>query len=105
MHLVCRYQRHTATLIHKNRVDSYIKKCYNAITMNFRQTLFWDVDPVTIDPDKNARYIIERILDLGNEKEVRWVASQYPISLIRDVINQSRTLHDKSRALWSRVFQ
>lgn len=73
--------------------------------MNFRQELFWDVDPTTIDPDKNARYVIERILDLGDEKEVRWVVNQYPLSLIRDVINQSRALHDKSRALWSRVFQ
>lgn len=72
--------------------------------MNFRQSLFWDVDPKTIDPEKNARYVIERILDFGDETEVRWVVRQYQLSLIRDVINKSRVLHDKSRALWSKVF-
>ncbi len=72
--------------------------------MNFRQSLFWDVDPKTIDPEKHAKYIIERILDFGNEKEVHWVSHNYPITLIRDVINKSRVLHDKSRALWSKVF-
>ncbi|GEM_PF-6176582 len=32
----------------------------------FRQELFWDVDPKTIDPKRHARYIIERILDFEN---------------------------------------
>lgn len=72
--------------------------------MKFRQSLFWDVDPSTIDPEKHARYIIERILDFGEETEVSWAAKQYPHSLIRDVVNKSRVLHDKSRALWSKVF-
>ncbi len=72
--------------------------------MIFRQTLFWDVDPKTIDPEKHAKYIIERILDFGDEKEVHWLSYQYPVSLIRDVVKYSRVLHDKSRALWSEVF-
>ncbi|HLC69654.1 MAG TPA: hypothetical protein VJH75_01255 [Patescibacteria group bacterium] len=45
--------------------------------MRFRQTLFWDVDPKTIDEKKHARYIIERVLDFGNDKEVRWVYHNY----------------------------
>jgi len=31
----------------------------------FRQSLFWDVDPKTIDPEKNAKYVIERVLEFG----------------------------------------
>lgn len=73
--------------------------------MQFRQTLFWDVDPSTIDPDKHARYIIERILDFGHDNEVRWMVQQYPASLIADVVKNSRVLHDKSRALWSLLYQ
>ncbi len=72
--------------------------------MEFRQSLFWDVNPKTIDPEKHAKYIIERILDLGNEKEVHWVSHHYPLSLIQDIVKHSRVLHDKSRALWSLVF-
>lgn len=35
----------------------------------FRQALFWDVDPKTIDPEKHAVYIIERVLDFGNKND------------------------------------
>lgn len=69
--------------------------------IQFRQTLFWDVDPKTIKPKKHARYIIERILDFGNDKEVRWMWHYYPTSLIRDVVKKSRVLHDQSRSLWT----
>ncbi len=41
--------------------------------MKFRQSLFWDVDPKTINPKKHARYIIERILDFSHDDEVRWL--------------------------------
>ena len=68
--------------------------------IHFRQSLFWDVDPKTIDPKKHARYIIERILDFGNDDEVRWMWQAYPKSLIRDVVRRSRVLHPKSRSLW-----
>ncbi|HAK94371.1 MAG TPA: hypothetical protein DCM87_05060 [Planctomycetes bacterium] len=70
----------------------------------FRSSLFWDADPGTIDPRRHARYIIERILDLGDEHEVRWVAHHYSLRLIRDTIARSRVLHEKSRSLWRRVF-
>lgn len=68
--------------------------------IRFRQSLFWDVDPKTIDSKKHARYIIERVLDFGNDQEVRWMWNNYPHSLIRNVVNTSRVLHNQTRALW-----
>ena len=73
--------------------------------MRFRPSLFWDVDPKTIDPKKHARYIIERVLDFGHAPEVRWLAHFYPFSLIQETLKHSRVLHKKSKALWSLVFQ
>ena len=70
----------------------------------FRQSLFWDVDPKTIDPEKNAVYVIERILDFGRDDELRWMAAYYPQSLIQKVVRTSRVLQPKSRALWQLVF-
>mgnify|MGYP001577696491 CR=1 FL=1 len=75
------------------------------VSLQFRPALFWDVDVNTIDPQKHARYIIERILDFGNDKEARWMAHYYSPSLIRDTLRTSRVLHEKSKALWSLVFQ
>lgn len=69
--------------------------------IRFRQSLFWDVDPKTIDPQKHARYIIERILDFGNDREVRWMWNTYDKNLIRDIVRTSRVLHKPTRSLWN----
>lgn len=76
----------------------------NKEIMPFRRSLFWDVDPKTIDPEKHAEYIIERVLDFGDAHEVRWMAGYYPNRLIKKVVRESRVLHDKSRNLWELVF-
>ena len=72
--------------------------------MRFRQTLFWDVDPKTIDSKKNAEYIIERILDFGTDAEIKWMRRHYNYSLIAKVVRHSRVLHNKSKALWSLIY-
>ena len=45
--------------------------------MKFRPALFWDTNP-KYRCEKHARYIIERVLELGRDNEVRWVFEQYP---------------------------
>jgi hypothetical protein len=72
--------------------------------MKFRPSLFWDVDPKTIDPKKHAYYIIERILDFGTDEEVRWMARTYPAVFIKNVAKTSRVIHPKSKSLWSLVY-
>lgn len=71
--------------------------------MRFRQALFWDVDPKTIDPKKHAKYIIERILDFGDDKEVKWVWKTYPKSLVKDVVDHSRVIMPATKNLWSLI--
>ncbi len=72
--------------------------------MRFRQSLFWDTDPKKIDKKKHAKYIIERILDFGTDEEVRWMNREYSVRLIKNVVDNSRVLHDKSRNLWQLVY-
>ena len=74
--------------------------------MRFRQSLFWDVDPKTIDPKKHARYIVERILDFGTDEEMRWLVHHYSPLTIKKVLNEPRSpLQPKTKALWSLIFQ
>lgn len=68
--------------------------------MRFRRSLFWDVDPRTIDPKKHARYIIERVLDFGDDQEARWVYKTYPRRFIHEVAKTSRALHPQTKVLW-----
>ena len=68
--------------------------------MKFRQTLFWDVDPKKIDTEKNSQYVIERIFDFGNDKEVKWLWNFYDKSLLKKVVGGSRCLMPETKNLW-----
>lgn len=70
-------------------------------TIQFRPALFWDTDPKKLDTKKNAKYIIERIMDFGNEDEARWMRRHYPKSLLAEVVKNSRVLGSSSRTLWT----
>jgi hypothetical protein len=62
--------------------------------------LFWDVDPGTIDVRLHSRYIIERILEVGDLEAVRWAQRRYPTAMIIETLRMSRRLSDRSRAFW-----
>lgn len=68
--------------------------------MKFRQALFWDTNVKNIDVKKNAPYIIERVLDLGTDSEVRWLWRTYPKSLLKRVVDRSRALRSDTKNLW-----
>lgn len=70
-----------------------------------RQSLFWDVDPKTIDPQKHAKYIIERILEFGRDTEVRWLWHTYSKTLLRDVVRKSRVLRPRTKVLWNALLK
>ena len=72
--------------------------------MRFRQSLFWDVDPKKIDPKRHARYIIERIMDFGNDDEVRWMRRTYSPQILKSTLHKSRVIHAKSKALWQLLY-
>ena len=73
--------------------------------MKFRQSLFWDTDPAGIDIKKNAPYIIERVLDFGRDSEVRWLWKTYSKPLLRKVVNRSRSLRPRTKALWKLILK
>lgn len=70
-------------------------------TIQFRQALFWDTDPKKLDPTKHAKYIIERIMDFGNDDEARWMRRYYPKELLVEVLRKSKDLGQSSRTLWT----
>ena len=90
----------------KRKQKSVAGKQKRKPVMRFRRALFWDVDPKTIDPEKHARYIIERVMEFGNDREVRWVSQYYTKRKIRDVVKRARgVMHQRSKNLWLLVFR
>lgn len=69
--------------------------------MKLRQSLFWDVNPDKIDLEKNAQYVIERVLDFGQDKEVSWLWQTYDKPRLKRVVEKSRSLRPRSKILWT----
>jgi len=62
---------------------------------------FWDAPLRTIDRAANKRYVISRLLELGDEAAVRWLEETYSPDELRQTIATSRSLSSKSRNYWS----
>ena len=73
--------------------------------MALRQSLFWDTDIKKIDLKKNSNYIIERVVDLGRDKEVRWLWNTYDKRLLREVVAKSRSLRPRTKVLWTSLLK
>jgi hypothetical protein len=64
------------------------------------RALFWDTSIEKIHMKRNARYIIERVLELGDMDAIEWLQRVYPTRRIIEVLHLSRVLTEKSRNFW-----
>jgi hypothetical protein len=65
------------------------------------RALFWDTNPDSLDFQKNKKYIIERTLEFGDDRAVKWLFSIYPPSEIKKILDESRRISPKSARYWS----
>ncbi|MFA4998417.1 MAG: hypothetical protein WC514_00085 [Candidatus Paceibacterota bacterium] len=65
-------------------------------------SLFWDVRD--LDPQKHARFIIERILAFGDENDFSWAVGFYGKEKIKECFLKSRSLDRKSTSFWCQYF-
>ncbi|MFZ5468548.1 MAG: DUF6922 domain-containing protein [Myxococcota bacterium] len=51
------------------------------------QELFWDAGE-TIDPERNADYVLGRVLEHGRHEDVRWLLGYYGAERILDFVRR-----------------
>lgn len=73
--------------------------------MNYRPSLFWDTKPEKIDKNRNKNYIIERVLEFGDDNEVKSLFREYKKEDISKVVDNSRSLSLSTKALWTKVLK
>ncbi|MBI5360548.1 MAG: hypothetical protein HZA48_08210 [Planctomycetes bacterium] len=69
----------------------------------FRSTLFWDVKDV--DLKKNANFVIARVLDYGDEKDIAKLRAIYADRKIVAVVKQCRGLMPITAKYWAAYFK
>ncbi len=62
--------------------------------------LFWDADVSKIHLQHNARYIIEKVLELGDLDALWWIQDLYPTRKIIETCEVSRKISEQSKNFW-----
>lgn len=65
--------------------------------------LFWDAED--IDIERNACYVIARVLDFGNEKDIKTLRAIYSDKKIIEVIKKRRGLMPQTAKFWAVYFK
>jgi len=68
------------------------------------KNLFWDVDFKKLDCGKNARFIIERVLLLGDKSDYNVLKNYYSRARIKKAAAEINYPDRKSANFWSFIF-
>lgn len=71
----------------------------------FLKKYFWDVDFSKLDKDFHSQFIIERILEYGDERSTRWLFQNFRKSEIVKILTRRRNLSPLSANYWSLVLR
>lgn len=71
----------------------------------FLHRYFWDHPVNQVNKETHSFFIIERLLELGNDDAIRWVLRSYPQQEITEVVKKSRVLSKKTANFWKNYFR
>ena len=74
------------------------------LALKLSKKLFWDVNPETIDADKHALFIVERVLTRGSWDEFQKIITWYGKGKIASYACQIRYLDKKTLSFCSSYF-
>jgi ribosomal protein S8 len=74
------------------------------MNLELSKVLFWDTNYSKINWDKNARYVIERVVSMGNLSDWQQIKKYYGMDTIKAEMLQSRDLDDKTISFLACIF-
>jgi hypothetical protein len=77
----------------------------NAVATGFSKNLFWDIDLGSLDMEKHAGYIVERVLDNGQLSDWYLIYNYYGLDRIRDITTNIRSLLPSALSFISLITQ
>ena len=74
----------------------------NKISLN--KDIFWDVKIENLDYQKDADFIIERVLNYGNKRDYQKIKEIYGFSKIKNIAKKINYISKKNLNFWSIIF-
>jgi hypothetical protein len=68
------------------------------------RSLFWDTNPDTVNFDKSARYVIEKVVTRGQFEDWQEIKRYYGLEKIKECCLRSRDLDPKALSFLSAIF-
>lgn len=68
------------------------------------KNLFWDINFKELDYKKNVDFIIERVLNFGDEKDFYILKKNYSLKKIKNIAKKSNYSNKKTINFWSLIF-
>lgn len=62
---------------------------------------FWETDLKKLDLKTHSQYVIQRILEMGDAKTIRWLRKKFGDPLIKETIKKRRGFSPKTATFWS----
>lgn len=72
--------------------------------MKFSSVIFWDCDRTIIDCEKNARYVISRVVMYGSLDDWKSIKQLYGLDRIRNELLQEKDIDPKTHHFISIIF-
>lgn len=70
-----------------------------------KNSLFWDIESESLDPDKHRDFIVRRILEKGDLEDLHWAENFYGLDELRRIFCHFYTKFDsKSANFWQIYF-
>lgn len=71
---------------------------------NFVKEYLWDVKVNDLDTKKHATFIIERVLEYGDEEAFGWLSKNFKKEKIKEILKKSKRISPKTGAFYALVF-
>lgn len=80
-----------------------MKQEKNAQLPEYLRSYFWDVNFEDLEIKKHTFFVVKRVLDRGNLRDVRWLIKTYGKSSIKAVIIKTKDLARPTGNFWADI--
>ena len=70
---------------------------------DFLKPYFWEIDFFQLRLPQRQTYVIERVLEYGDDRAIRWLKATFPPETIAGVVRRSRRISKNTANLWALV--
>lgn len=71
----------------------------------FLHRYFWDIDVKKFNFREKPQYVVQRLLEVGNLKAVRWLLRNFKKEQIKETIQKRRGFSARTVSFWANFFK